>query len=76
MPRRPGTRHPDVRTRIEAVARTGYKGFGQTRADLIGAKDAAVAPSVAQMLRDNGIERGHARSRKPQPPRRILRTAG
>jgi hypothetical protein len=39
MSSRPGISPPDVRTRIEAVARTGYKGFGQTHADLLVARD-------------------------------------
>jgi sugar phosphate isomerase/epimerase len=45
-----------VRTRIEAVARTGYAGFGLTHADLQVAKAGVGLPAVTQMLRDNGIE--------------------
>lgn len=54
--RGPDTSPLDVRTRIEAVARTGYTGFGLTHADLQVAKAEIGLPAVAQMLRDNGIE--------------------
>jgi sugar phosphate isomerase/epimerase len=57
MPLRgPDTSPLDVRTRIEAVARTGYRGFGLTHADLLVARDSVGLRAVAQMLRDNGIE--------------------
>lgn len=57
MPLRgPETSPLDVRTRIEAVARTGYKGFGLTHADLLVARDTVGLAAVAQMLQDNGIE--------------------
>jgi sugar phosphate isomerase/epimerase len=57
MPLRgPDTSPLDVRTRIEAVARTGYTGFGLTHADLQVAKAQVGLPVVASMLRDHGIE--------------------
>lgn len=57
MPLRgPDTSPLDVRTRIEAVARPWYKGFGLTHADLLVAKDRVGLAGVSQMLRDNGIE--------------------
>jgi sugar phosphate isomerase/epimerase len=57
MPLRgPDTSPLDVRTRIEAVAGTGYKGFGLTHADLLVARDSVGLTAVAQMLHDNGIE--------------------
>jgi sugar phosphate isomerase/epimerase len=57
MPLRgPDTSPLSVRTRIEAVARTGYKGFGLTHADLLVASNSVGLSAVAQMLHDNGIE--------------------
>ncbi len=57
MPLRgPDTSPLDVRTRIEAVARTGYSGFGLTHADLLVARDSIGLAAVAHMLHDNGIE--------------------
>ena len=56
MPLRgPDTSPLDVRTRIEAVARAGYQGFGLTHADLHVARADVGLPAVAQMLRDQGI---------------------
>jgi sugar phosphate isomerase/epimerase len=56
MPLRgPDTSPLDVRTRIEAVARTGYQGFGLTHADLLVARDTVGLAAVAQMLGDHGI---------------------
>lgn len=46
----------DIRTRIETVARCGYTGFGLTREDLVVARDTMGLPTVAALLRDNGIE--------------------
>ena len=46
----------DIRTRIEAVARAGYVGFGVTRMDIITARDTVGLPAVATMLSDNGID--------------------
>ncbi len=45
----------DIRTRIEAVARCGYTGFGLTREDLVVARDTVGLRTVAALLRDNGI---------------------
>lgn len=45
----------DIRTRIETVARCGYTGFGLTREDLVVARDTVGLPTVAALLRDNGI---------------------
>ena len=45
----------DIRTRIETVARCGYTGLGLTREDLVVARDAVGLPTVAALLRDNGI---------------------
>nr|WP_183341182.1 sugar phosphate isomerase/epimerase family protein [Microlunatus antarcticus] len=56
MPLRgPDTSPLDVRTRIEAVARAGYTGFGLTHADLLVARETVGLPTVAQLLRDHGI---------------------
>lgn len=56
MPLRgPDTSPLDVRTRIEAVARAGYTGFGLSHADLLVARDGVGLTAVAQMLRDHGI---------------------
>lgn len=56
MPARgPATSPVPVRTRIEAVGRTGYTGFGLTRADLVVARDTIGLDTVAHLLRDNGI---------------------
>lgn len=46
----------DIRTRIETVARCGYSGFGLTREDLVVARETIDLPTVAALLRDNGIE--------------------
>ena len=46
----------DIRTRIETVARCGYRGFGLTREDLVVARDTIGLPTVAALLRDNGID--------------------
>jgi sugar phosphate isomerase/epimerase len=46
----------DIRTRIETVARCGYTGFGLTREDLVVARDTLGLPTVAALLRDNGID--------------------
>ena len=54
--RGPDTSPLDVRTRIEAVARTGYKGFGLTHADLLVASNTVGLTAVAHMLQDNGID--------------------
>ena len=57
MPLRgPDTSPLDVQTRIEAVARAGYKGFGVTHADLQVAKASVGLSTVAQMLRDNNLD--------------------
>lgn len=57
MPLRgPDTSPLDVRTRIEAVARAGYRGFGLTHADLQVAGATVGLPAVAGMLRDHGLE--------------------
>jgi sugar phosphate isomerase/epimerase len=57
MPLRgPDTSPLDVRTRIEAVARAGYKGFGIAHADVLVARDSVGLTAVGHMLRDNGIE--------------------
>ena len=56
MPLRgPDTSPLDVRTRIEAVARAGYTGFGLTHADLLVARETVGLPTVAQLLRDHGL---------------------
>ncbi|GAA3552032.1 sugar phosphate isomerase/epimerase [Microlunatus spumicola] len=56
MPLRgPDTSPLDVRTRIEAVSRAGYTGFGLTHADLRVARETVGLPTVAQLLRDNGL---------------------
>lgn len=44
-----------IRERIEAVARTGYTGFGLTRPDLVAARETVGLGEVAKMLADNGI---------------------
>ncbi|WP_426565010.1 sugar phosphate isomerase/epimerase family protein [Angustibacter sp. McL0619] len=46
----------DIRTRIEAVARAGYVGFGVTHEDITTARDTVGLPAVAAMLADNGID--------------------
>ncbi len=51
----PDTSPLDVRTRIEAVARTGYTGFGLTHADLLVARDTVGLDTVAQLLGDHGL---------------------
>ena len=57
MPLRgPDTSPLDIRTRIEAVGRTGYTGFGLTRADLLVARETVGLETVASLLRDNGID--------------------
>jgi sugar phosphate isomerase/epimerase len=56
MPLRgPDTSPLPIRTRIEALGRTGYTGFGLTRADLVVARDTIGLSTVAALLRDNGI---------------------
>ncbi|MFC9556690.1 sugar phosphate isomerase/epimerase family protein [Rhodococcus sp. NPDC056960] len=56
MPARGSDRSPiPIRERIEAVARTGYTGFGLTRPDLVAARETVGLGEVAKMLADNGI---------------------
>ncbi|MFC9362198.1 sugar phosphate isomerase/epimerase family protein [Rhodococcus sp. NPDC057014] len=56
MPARGSDRSPvPIRERIEAVARTGYTGFGLTRPDLVAARETIGLGDVAKMLADNGI---------------------
>jgi sugar phosphate isomerase/epimerase len=56
MPARGRTTSPhDIGTRIEAVARAGYTGFGLTREDLVVARETVGLEKVAQLLIDNGI---------------------
>ncbi|QSE78237.1 sugar phosphate isomerase/epimerase [Rhodococcus koreensis] len=56
MPARGSDRSPvPIRDRIEAVARTGYTGFGLTRPDLVAARETIGLGAVAKMLADNGI---------------------
>jgi len=45
----------NIRTRIEAVARAGYVGFGVTHEDITVARETIGLPAVATMLADNGI---------------------
>ncbi|MFC0447482.1 sugar phosphate isomerase/epimerase family protein [Rhodococcus jostii] len=44
-----------IRERIEAVAQTGYTGFGLTRPDLVAARETVGLGEVAKMLAHNGI---------------------
>ncbi|MFD6062687.1 sugar phosphate isomerase/epimerase family protein [Rhodococcus wratislaviensis] len=44
-----------IRERIEAVAGTGYTGFGLTRPDLVAARETIGLGEVAKMFADNGI---------------------
>ncbi|KXF52850.1 xylose isomerase [Rhodococcus sp. SC4] len=56
MPARGSDRSPvPIRERIEAVAQTGYTGFGLTRPDLVAARETVGLGEVAKMLADNGI---------------------
>jgi hypothetical protein len=45
----------DIRTRIEAVARARYFGFGVTREDVVVARDTVGLAPVSAMLADHGI---------------------
>ena len=45
----------DLRTRIEAAGRAGWRGFGLLHADLVQARDTIGYADVRRMLDDNGI---------------------
>lgn len=45
----------DLRTRIEAASRTGWRGFGLLHADLMQARDTIGYPALRQILDDNGM---------------------
>ncbi|MEN3271071.1 sugar phosphate isomerase/epimerase family protein, partial [Pseudonocardia sp.] len=45
-----------IRTHIEAVAAAGYVGFGLTRPDLVRARESIGLSTLAEVLRDNGIQ--------------------
>lgn len=46
----------DLRTRIEAAGKAGWRGFGILHADLVKARDTIGYPQLNQILIDNGIE--------------------
>jgi sugar phosphate isomerase/epimerase len=78
----------DIRTRIEAVARAGYVGFGVTREDVVVARDTLGLAAVSAMLADHGIqtvqlewitdwwETGKERERSDEGRRDLLSAAG
>lgn len=50
-----GTSPIDIRTRVEAVAGTGWIGMGLVHADLVLARDTIGLRGVGQLLADNGL---------------------
>jgi sugar phosphate isomerase/epimerase len=51
-----GTSPIDIRTRIEAVAGTGWTGMGIVHADLLRARDRIGLRGLGQLLADNGLQ--------------------